>query len=197
MGFAIDSVSVINLVLAVGLSVDYSAHVGHSFMVKGGTDKNKRALEALADMGAAVLAGGFSTFLAVVVLLFSTSYVFVVLSRQFCLTVVLGLAHGLILLPVMLSICGPKPFSSAEDIDGDIDTSKKEPDADIEEGSKSLQHTETVPIGQSEHPDSPSEEGTSDKKGDDGASKKKKKKKKTKKKKEENDEDVESAQVVG
>lgn len=48
----IDSVSVINMVLAVGLSVDYSAHVGHCFMVKGGDDKNKRALEALADMGA-------------------------------------------------------------------------------------------------------------------------------------------------
>mmetsp|Transcript_14392 Transcript_14392/g.34816 ORF Transcript_14392/g.34816 Transcript_14392/m.34816 type:complete len:1133 (-) Transcript_14392:385-3783(-) len=178
LGFAIDSVSVINLVLAVGLSVDYSAHVGHSFMVKGGTDKNKRALEALADMGAAVLAGGFSTFLAVVVLLFSSSYVFVVLSRQFCLTVVLGLAHGLILLPVMLSICGPKPFSSAEDIDGDINASKKDQEDDVEEASKSLQHTETVPIGQSEHPDSPSEEDESDNKDDDGASKKKTKKKK-------------------
>ena len=83
-------------------------------MVKGGTDKNERAKEALADMGAAVLNGGISTFLAVVVLLFSSSYVFATLATQFALTVVLGLAHGLILLPVMLSICGPRPFSSAE-----------------------------------------------------------------------------------
>lgn len=29
--------AVINLVLAVGLSVDYAAHVGHSFMLKTGT----------------------------------------------------------------------------------------------------------------------------------------------------------------
>lgn len=29
LGIVIDSVSVINIVLAVGLSVDYSAHVGH------------------------------------------------------------------------------------------------------------------------------------------------------------------------
>jgi len=36
LGIAIDSVSVINLVLAVGLSVDYSAHVGHCFIAKGG-----------------------------------------------------------------------------------------------------------------------------------------------------------------
>lgn len=86
LGIAIDSVSVINVVLAVGLSIDYSAHVGHCFMVKGGDDKNKRALESLADIGSAVLSGALTTFLAVVVLLFSSSYVFVTLSIQFALT---------------------------------------------------------------------------------------------------------------
>ena len=34
---------------------------------------------------------------------------------MFALTVGLGIAHGLILLPVLLSILGPKPFSSAEE----------------------------------------------------------------------------------
>lgn len=98
LGIVIDSVSVINIVLAVGLSVDYSAHVGHSFMTKKGDDKDSRALEALADIGAAVLNGAISTFLAVVVLLFSSSYVFEILSQQFALTVAFGVAHGLILL---------------------------------------------------------------------------------------------------
>lgn len=114
LGIAIDSVSVINIVLAVGLSVDYSAHVGHCFMTKGGTDKNKRALESLADIGAAVLQGATSTFLAVVVLLFSSSYVFKILSKQFAITVALGVLHGLVLLPVLLSLVGPGAFASAE-----------------------------------------------------------------------------------
>jgi len=121
LGIAIDSVSVINIVLAVGLSIDYSAHVGHCFMVKGGDDKNNRALEALADIGAAVLNGALTTFLAVVVLLFSSSYVFVTLSIQFALTVVLGATHGLVLLPVLLSLLGPKPFKSAEDPEEETD----------------------------------------------------------------------------
>lgn len=116
-GIAIDSVSVINIVLAVGLSVDYSAHIGHCFMVKGGTDKNQRATESLADIGASVVQGATSTFLAVAVLLFSSSYVFRTLSKQFALTVALGIAHGLLLLPVLLALMGPKPFSSAEVID--------------------------------------------------------------------------------
>jgi len=135
LGIAIDSVSVINIVLAVGLSVDYSAHVGHCFMTKGGEDKNQRALEALADIGAAVLNGATSTFLAVAVLLFSSSYVFSVLSKQFALTVGLGILHGLVLLPVLLSLFGPKPFASAEDgyIDAKGAISEETSDKDITE----------------------------------------------------------------
>jgi len=93
-------------------------------MHKGGDSKNERALEALADIGAAVLNGAATTFLAVVVLLFSTSYVFQTLSLQFALTVILGAVHGLILLPVLLSLMGPKAFSSAEmpdeEFEGDV-----------------------------------------------------------------------------
>ena len=44
-GLAIDTVAVINLVLAVGLSVDYAAHVAHSFMIKTGT-RDERMMQA-------------------------------------------------------------------------------------------------------------------------------------------------------
>lgn len=125
LGLVIDSVSVINLVLAVGLSVDYSAHIGHSFMTKSGF-RNQRALESLADMGAAVVNGALSTFLAVAVLLFSSSYVFRVLSIQFALTVGLGVVHGTVLLPVLLSVFGPPPFTSAEDSHHDVQVTKRE-----------------------------------------------------------------------
>jgi Niemann-Pick C1 protein len=117
LGLVIDSVSVINIVLAVGLSIDYSAHIGHCFMVKGGNNKDTRVTESLADIGASVLNGALSTFLAVAVLLFSKSYVFQTLAIQFALTVGLGVLHGLILLPVLLSLFGPKPFASAETIE--------------------------------------------------------------------------------
>ena len=88
-------------------------------MVKGGDNKDVRATETLADIGASVLNGALSTFLAVAVLLFSSSYVFKTLAIQFALTVALGMMHGLVLLPVLLSIFGPKPFASAEPIKKD------------------------------------------------------------------------------
>ena len=99
----IDNVSVIQTVIAIGLCVDYAAHVGHCFMLKAGT-REERVVAVLKDVGAAVLNGGVSTFLAVVLLAGSSSYVFRVLFKQFFLTVVLGLAHGMIFLPVLSSI---------------------------------------------------------------------------------------------
>ena len=58
--------------------------------------------------------GGISTFLAVLFLAGSESYVFRVLFRQFFLTVVLGLGHGMILLPVMLATVGPQCYAAVE-----------------------------------------------------------------------------------
>lgn len=74
-----------------------------------------------------MLSGAISTFLAVAVLLFSTSYVFKTLAIQFALTVGLGVIHGLVLLPVLLSLFGPKPFASAEPLSN---AQEKNEDAD-------------------------------------------------------------------
>lgn len=36
-GLTIDVVTSVNLIVAIGLAVDYSAHIAHSFMVEQGT----------------------------------------------------------------------------------------------------------------------------------------------------------------
>ena len=51
--------------------------------------------------------GGFTTFLALVLLGFSSSHVFISFFKVFSLTVIFGLYHGLVLLPVLLFILGP------------------------------------------------------------------------------------------
>lgn len=160
MGIVIDSVSVINLVLTVGLSVDYSAHIGHCFMTKGGSDRNKRVTESLADIGSAVLQGAISTFLAVVVLLFSSSYVFEVLSRQFALTVILGVLHGLVLLPVMLSTIGPKAYSTAKSLDDEDDDSIEKPGQENDELGVTA-HKDALDSSSSDNDSAPAE-GTVD-----------------------------------
>jgi len=113
-GLTIDSVTIINLVLAIGLSVDYSAHVAHAFCVARGTHQ-ERMDRALEEMGCAVIHGGVSTFLAVLVLSSAKSYVFRVFFKMFFGICVFGMAHGLIFLPCALYFVGPpelKAFSS-------------------------------------------------------------------------------------
>lgn len=96
------------LVLVVGFSVDYSAHIAHSFVNAQGTGR-ERATKALDSIGRSVLCGGFSTWLAVALLPISDGYFFsVVLFRSISYAVMFGLFYGLAFLPVVLSILFPK-----------------------------------------------------------------------------------------
>ena len=99
---SLDGVSVVFLVLAVGISIDYSAHIAHSFLHCHADTRAKRVTSALGEMGVSVINGAASTFLAVIVLSPSESYIFRVLFRVFFLSSVLGALHGLVLLPVVL-----------------------------------------------------------------------------------------------
>ena len=108
-GLNIDNVTVIMLVIALGLAVDYSAHIGRNFLEKHGHPNDRMRL-TLQDMGVAVFHGAMSTMVAVLVLGSSDSYVFMTFFKQLFLCISLGLAHGLILLPVCLSLCNPNPY---------------------------------------------------------------------------------------
>eukprot|EP01026_Neomeris_dumetosa_P062918 TRINITY_DN5965_c0_g1_i2.p3 TRINITY_DN5965_c0_g1~~TRINITY_DN5965_c0_g1_i2.p3 ORF type:complete len:128 (+),score=19.81 TRINITY_DN5965_c0_g1_i2:528-911(+) len=104
-------VTAINIVLAVGLAVDYSAHIAHSYLVVQGT-KRERAQLALKDIGGEVFSGGFTTFLGVVIMGAASHYIFQTFFKMFFALIVLGLWHGIILLPVVLSLVGPNPYGA-------------------------------------------------------------------------------------
>lgn len=98
--------------MAIGLSVDYAAHVAHAFLHTETSEdddasRTTRALIAVRHIGAAVAYGAGSTLLAVSMLAFSASYVFIAFFKIFFLVILFGLWHGLIMLPVVLSIIGP------------------------------------------------------------------------------------------
>ncbi|KAJ8669003.1 hypothetical protein QAD02_000262 [Eretmocerus hayati] len=116
-GLTIDIVSCIGLELAVGLSVDYAAHVAHAFLNASGdggfgNDRRSRALKATRHIGSAVLFGAGSTLLALSLLAFSRAYVFRAFFRIFLLVIAFGLWHGLLLLPVVLSSIGPRALAN-------------------------------------------------------------------------------------
>jgi len=126
-GLTIDSVAIINLVLAIGLAVDYSVHVAHAFLQHPGT-RQERTDKALEEMGTAVIHGAFSTFLAVLVLSMSKSYIFRIFFKQFFGICVFGASHGLILLPTLLSLIGPAYVDHTGGIKSDTKTKGLEMD---------------------------------------------------------------------
>ena len=63
-----------------------------------------RAGAALVDIGPAILNGGVTTFLALVLLSSASSHVFRVFFKVFTLSVVFGLFHGLVFIPTMLAV---------------------------------------------------------------------------------------------
>ena len=58
----LNTVSMINLVMAIGFAVDYSAHIAHAYVVAKKLTANERVVEALSTVGASVLIGGKLAF---------------------------------------------------------------------------------------------------------------------------------------
>ena len=83
---------------------DYAAHIAHTFMICSEENGDQKSIQTLANIGPAVMNGGFSTFLAFVVTCTAESHPYVTFFRIMFLIISFALYHGLVFLPVLLSI---------------------------------------------------------------------------------------------
>uniref|UniRef100_A0A8C7GQ60 NPC1 like intracellular cholesterol transporter 1 n=1 Tax=Oncorhynchus kisutch TaxID=8019 RepID=A0A8C7GQ60_ONCKI len=107
-GIDYNAVALINLVTAVGISVEFVSHMTRSFAMSIQPTHVERAKEATATMGSAVFAGVAMTNLpGIVVLAFAKAQLIQIFFFRLNLVItLLGMAHGLIFLPVLLSYFG-------------------------------------------------------------------------------------------
>ncbi len=115
---SLNAISLVNLVICVGIGVEFCAHIARAFMFPSAAvekmksqflrGRDARAWAALVNVGGSVFSGITVTkFLGVMVLAFTRSKIFeVYYFRVWVALVVFAAAHALVFLPVALSFVG-------------------------------------------------------------------------------------------
>ncbi|XP_035690894.1 patched domain-containing protein 3-like [Branchiostoma floridae] len=103
----LDAISMINIIMCIGFSVDFSAHITYAFVSCKEDSSNARAVFALYTLGMPILQGSLSTILGVAALSTAPSYIFRTFFKTMFLVILLGALHGLVVLPVLLTFLGP------------------------------------------------------------------------------------------
>ncbi|KAF8770970.1 Patched domain-containing protein 3 [Argiope bruennichi] len=103
-GVNLDSISMINLIMCIGFSVDYSAHISYAYFSADKKTPEDGIKAALHSLGVPIFQGSVSTILGVIALIFAPSYIFLTFFKTVFLVILFGALHGILLLPVLLSL---------------------------------------------------------------------------------------------
>jgi len=115
---SINGVYTIYVLMSAGLSVDYSVHIAHCFLLSEGNGA-ARAVNAVSRIGPSVFHAMFSTLLASVVINQANTFVFQSFSKSLILVTLISGLHGLWFLPVVLSLLPDKAKTDINETKGD------------------------------------------------------------------------------
>eukprot|EP01055_Gregarina_sp_Pseudo9_P005824 Gregarina_sp_Pseudo_9__5823@NODE_88_length_4393_cov_8_233578_g80_i0_p1_GENE_NODE_88_length_4393_cov_8_233578_g80_i0NODE_88_length_4393_cov_8_233578_g80_i0_p1_ORF_typecomplete_len1374_score274_55Patched/PF02460_18/1_6e100Sterolsensing/PF12349_8/2_9e03Sterolsensing/PF12349_8/5_1e23Sterolsensing/PF12349_8/3MMPL/PF03176_15/5_2e03MMPL/PF03176_15/1_4e07MMPL/PF03176_15/1_7e03MMPL/PF03176_15/4_9e09ACR_tran/PF00873_19/17ACR_tran/PF00873_19/9_8e10SecD_SecF/PF02355_16/6e05SecD_SecF/PF02355_16/2_4e03SecD_Se len=111
MGFwsiHLNILSMILLVLSIGFSVDYTVHVVHTFTHCPGRLRKDKTVETLILMCNPVTHGALSTMLGICPIGFRNEFIMETFFKMTILVVSFGFINGVVFLPVILAIKGPR-----------------------------------------------------------------------------------------
>ncbi|MFH4973974.1 hypothetical protein AB6A40_000683 [Gnathostoma spinigerum] len=101
-GADLDPVTMADVLMSTGFSVDYTAHIAYTFFRSCG-DNQERIAHSLHKMCGPMIQAGISTVLCMLPVMFVSTYAIVTFAKTVFLVVGLGLLHGIYFLPCALA----------------------------------------------------------------------------------------------
>ncbi|KAI6183511.1 Patched domain-containing protein 3 [Aphelenchoides bicaudatus] len=102
-GVKLDPISMITLILSIGFSIEFSAHVTYGFVSnENNLSPKQRCIDTMEKLAWPMVHGSMSTILGVLILAFINSYMVLVFFKTIFLVLVIGIFHALVLLPIVL-----------------------------------------------------------------------------------------------
>ncbi|TGZ50544.1 Patched domain-containing protein 3, partial [Temnothorax longispinosus] len=120
----LDSISMINLIMCIGFSVDFTAHICYAYMSSKRQRAEDRVKDSLYSLGLPIVQGAASTILGLMALLLAGTYIFLVFFKMVFLVIFIGAMHGMFLLPVLLSLFGPGSCGGGVSEPGEVENTK-------------------------------------------------------------------------
>ncbi|KAM5439777.1 niemann-Pick type C-related protein 1 [Microsporum ferrugineum] len=130
VGVSLNAISLVNLVICVGISVEFCAHIARAFMFPSASllekaplkfrHRSARSWAALVNVGGSVLSGiTITKLVGICVLAFTRSKIFeIYYFRVWLALVIFAAAHALIFLPVALSFVGGDGYADSHAVGG-------------------------------------------------------------------------------
>lgn len=122
---ALSAITMIHLIMSVGFSIDFTAHICHGYMISTGETRGKRVEQAIDKTGAPIFHGAVSSLIGIASLAAANSYIFRTFATVMAFVLGFGIAHALLLLPVLLSWIGPGRMQEVSD-NSDAENSENE-----------------------------------------------------------------------
>ena len=113
-GFRFDSIVGLTLLVGLGFAIDCNAHICLAYVTLPfitGQNKRERIIAAHYSVGVPLFQAGCSTLLGIAPAFFSSSMVLHNFMLLTACIIGIGMTHGLLIMPCLMTLCAPEPRS--------------------------------------------------------------------------------------